>query len=98
MEKDKQFGKREMFYNIQRQMIAIEKKDDIEDKYIALKKTMIELEKLLQIEESIHGIRADYLIDGDIIKSSKKISFNWSAELKNKQLPFYATVRGDELS
>ena len=97
MEEYKQFGKRDMFYNIQRQMRAIEEKDEIEDKYLALKKTMVELEKILQIEEQLYGIATDYLIDTDILNGSKKISFKWSAELKNKQLPFYATVKSDNL-
>lgn len=97
MEKDKQFGKRDMFYNIQRQMLAIDDNSDIEDKYLAFKEIMVEIEKMLKIEEQLHGISIDYEIDSDIINDSKRISFIWSAELKNKKLPFYATVKGDYL-
>jgi hypothetical protein len=81
MEEAKQFGKREMFYNVQRQMLAIEKKNDITDRYLALKKTMVSLETMLQIEEQIHGIAIDYMIDDDIVKHSKAISNMWLQEV-----------------
>jgi hypothetical protein len=80
--KYKQFGKREMFFTIQRQMLAIDQKHLIEDKYNTLKQTMVELEKLLQAEEGIHGIALDYSIDRDIYNNSKLISDTWSNEIK----------------
>jgi hypothetical protein len=76
----KQFGKREMFHNIQRQMLAIDEDNGV-DKYHSLKQIMVNLEKMLQVEERIHGIATDYLIDQDIIDSSKAISGHWLKEV-----------------
>lgn len=77
----KQFGKREMFYNIQRQMSAIEADSTIEDKFILVKQVMVSFETMLQIEEEIHGIALDYLIDQDIHEDSKKLSQKWFMEV-----------------
>lgn len=81
---NKQFGKREMFCNIQRQMIAIEQKG-IEDKYLALKSTMVGLEQVLQVEEEINGIAIDCEVDNDIIEHSKSISRLWKKQIDNIQ-------------
>lgn len=74
---DKQFGKREMFHNIQKQMVAIENDKTVVDKFTVLKQVMVNLEKVLSIEEQIHGISLDYELDEDILESSKKISDRW---------------------
>lgn len=77
---NKQFGKREMLFIIQKQILAIHKSDDCSDKFTALKTTMVSLEKMLQMEEEINGIAFDSMIDRDIYESSKKISQIWSQE------------------
>lgn len=77
----KQFGKREMFRNIQMQIIGIEDDIDIEDKLKALKQVMVNLEDILRVEEKIHGIALEYMIDDDIYKSSMKISEKWFKEV-----------------
>lgn len=73
----KQFGKREMFHNIQMQMIGIDRDESVEDKFKTLKQVMVNLEKMLQAEESIHGIALEYSVDEDIYKDSMSISNEW---------------------
>lgn len=77
----KQFGKREMFHAIQGQMIGIDRDESIEDKFKILKQVMVNLEQMLQAEESIHGIAMEYSIDEDIHKDSMAISNKWLNEV-----------------
>lgn len=77
----KQFGKREMFYHIQNQMIGIERDESTGDKFKILKQVMVNLESMLQIEEQIHGIALEYSIDGDIHEDSISISNKWMNEV-----------------
>lgn len=77
----KQFGKREMFHNIQMQMIGIDRDETIEDKFKTLKQVMVNLEQMLQAEESIHGIAMEYSIDEDIYNDSRAISDEWLNEV-----------------
>ena len=77
----KQFGKREMFYHIQNQIIGIERDESTEDKFKILKQVMVNLESMLQIEEKIHGIAMEYSIDGDIHEDSISISNKWMREV-----------------
>lgn len=77
----KQFGKREMFHNIQMQMIGIERDESVEDKFKILKQVMVNLEQMLQAEESIHGIALEYSVDEDIYKDSIAISNEWFNEV-----------------
>lgn len=72
-EQYKVYGKREMFYHIQRQIEAMPKECSIED----LKKVLLSLNQALNIEEAIHGIAVDYMIDQDIINHSKAICEEW---------------------
>jgi len=76
----KQFGKREMFYQIQMQMIGIKEDDNI-DKFETLMQVMVNLEKFLQIEEGIYGIALDYELDEDILNNSKAITKSWLKEV-----------------
>lgn len=77
----KQFGKREMFYHIQMQMLGIDKEELEVEKFKTLKQVMVNLEKMLQINEGIFGIATDYMIDQDIIDKSKAISNYWLKEV-----------------
>jgi|GEM_PF-4361162 len=77
----KQFGKREMFHNVQMQMIGIDRDDSVEDKFKILKQVMVNLEQMLQAEESIHGIAIEYSVDEDIHKDSIAISNEWLNEV-----------------
>lgn len=76
----KNMAKRELFHNIQRQIIAIELKDDIEDKFEAIKTVMTSLEKMLSVNESLNGLALEFMIDGDILKESKAISHRWEKQ------------------
>lgn len=74
---ERHLGKREMFYNIQLQIIAINESDiDDNEKYEELLKTMKNLELNLQTEEIIYKVQDNLYseIDRDIIESSKCIS------------------------
>lgn len=77
----KQFGKREMFHNIQMQMKTIDEDSTVKDKFKTLKQIMVNLEQMLQIEESIHGIAMEYSIDEDVHKNSIAISNKWFNEV-----------------
>lgn len=66
-------GKREMFYNIQKQLEAMGDNLTVADAKIV----MVSLEQMLLIGEQIHGIETEYEIDRDIINSSKLISNEW---------------------
>lgn len=69
----KNMGKREMFYNIQKQLEAMGDNLTVADAKIV----MVSLEQMLLIGEQIHGIETEYEIDRDIINSSKLISNEW---------------------
>jgi hypothetical protein len=75
----KQFGKRDMYYAIQCQMLAIDQDDTITDaeKYKALKQIMVNFNKMLCIEETVHGINLDYEMDKYILASSKGVANLW---------------------
>lgn len=77
----KQFGKREMFHNIQMQMLGIDRDESIEDKFKVLKQVMVNLEQMLQAEENIVGVALNYSIDEDIHKDSIAISNEWLHEV-----------------
>lgn len=77
----KQFGKREMFHAIQGQMLGIDRDESIEDKFKTLKQVMVNLEQMLQAEETIHGIAMEYSIDEDIHRDSMMISNDWLNEV-----------------
>lgn len=77
----KVMGKREMFWNIQLQMLGIDEDSSIEDKYKALKQIMVNSEQTLLIDEKIWGIAMDYSIDEDVVEESKFISKKWKEEV-----------------
>jgi len=76
----KTLGSREMLYYIQSQIVAIEQSNP-EDKWKVLKQTMLGMEQKQQIDEHIFGIALDYIVDRDILESSKSISQYWMENL-----------------
>lgn len=76
----RQIGQRNMFNNIQRQMLSIEKDDKVKDKFSTFIRVMVNLEKMLQVHESIFKVDKyiDNEIDRDIMQSSKNISKHWN--------------------
>lgn len=73
----KVFGKREMLYHIQCQIHAMPKNSTIEE----FKQVLLSLNQSLNIEEAIHGIAVEYMIDQDIIDNSKAIFKKWSNQI-----------------
>ena len=73
----KNFGKREEFYNIQRQIEAMDSNSTITD----VKQIMVNMGQMLNIEEKIQGIAIDYKIDKDIINESKVLNSKWLKEV-----------------
>jgi len=72
----KNFGKREEFYNVQRQIEAMDNNSTITN----VKQIMVNLGQMLDIEEKIQGIAIDYEIDQDIIDGSKTLNNKWLKE------------------
>ena len=73
----KVFGKREMFFIIQQQLQAMNDEDTVK----TVKQIMVNLNKMIEIEEQIHGIACDYMIDEDIINNSKILTNYWLKEV-----------------
>jgi hypothetical protein len=73
----KNYGKREMFFRIQQQLEAMDNNLTVKD----VKQLMVNLEKMLQINEQIQGIETEYELEQDVIKSSKFISAKWFNEV-----------------
>ena len=73
----KNFGKREEFYNIQRQLEAMDNNSTIAD----VKQIMVNLGQMLDIEEQIQGIAIEYEIDQDIVDGSKYYNNKWLKEV-----------------
>ncbi|MDV3426503.1 MAG: hypothetical protein LIR50_04860 [Bacillota bacterium] len=73
----KNFGKREEFYNIQRQIEAMDENSNIAD----VKQIMVNLGQMLDIEEQIQGITIEYEIDQNIIDGSKNLNNKWLREI-----------------
>lgn len=73
----KNMGKREMFHIIQTQLYAMNNNETVK----TVKQVMVNLEKMLSINEQLQGIKSEYEIDKDIITSSKNISKIWENEV-----------------
>lgn len=72
-------GKREMFQTIQSQMLAIDSDPSIDDRFIALKQVMVNLEQMLNVHEQLFEVDkyTNSEIDRGIREDSKKISQYW---------------------
>mgnify|MGYP000960408138 CR=1 FL=1 len=73
----KNFGKREEFYNIQRQIEAMDNNSTITE----VKQIMVNMGQMLDIEEKIQGIAIEYEIDKNIIDGSKALNNKWLKEI-----------------
>lgn len=78
----KNFGRRDFFYNMQRQIIAMELKGETSISLDELKLLMVGLDQTLKISEALSGIKFDYMIDQDIFNNSNKIIEKWEVETK----------------
>ena len=76
-ERYKNVGAREIFNNIQMQLCAMKNSDTV----FTVKQIMVNLEKILVLNENIHGIQPEFIIDQDIINNSKNISAIWLKEV-----------------
>lgn len=81
-EAHKVLGKREMFLHVCLQILAMERKGKNSVSLDELKKILISTNEMLNVDETVHGVALDYLIDGDIVNSSKSIVEQWEEKLK----------------
>lgn len=73
MLKIKNFGVREGFYHIQRQLLVMDDNLTVAD----VKQLMVNMESLFSINEKVQGIQIEGEIDQYIYEDSKKISKYW---------------------
>ncbi|MCC0672251.1 MULTISPECIES: hypothetical protein [unclassified Clostridioides] len=77
IEGSKSYGKRELSYLLCRKIIELENKGKDNLSIEELKKIMVDINKILDVEEEIKGIYIQCQIDKDIFNSNKRIIDSW---------------------
>lgn len=73
----KVYGKVEMLYLTMKQVIGIEQEGKDTISINELKELLVNLADMLTIEEQIHGIETDYMVEEDILKAKHNLTERW---------------------
>lgn len=78
----KVFGKVEMLNTTMMQVIGMENQGKTSISISELKSLLVNLADMISIEEQIHGVKTDCMIDGDILRNKHALTEKWRKEIK----------------